>query len=651
MERSHGPFLDPKTEENPRYPPTIDELETAYNMDLRPHSARTPPAAHPIKKGDRYLPGEPRRGHRVPELNKQETIKSPQKHHSSSPNHPPAHTSSPGGTIGLLVLNVKNYSNTEVVEIFDPDSRYTVTRLETWLTNRTVHFRTIEDRDRAYYLLPDYLKTRKEKDLTRPLVKIYSDRGDKARSDIDTSSGHAGSPDKTSRRLDDTKDMPEDVGLYFRNTGRYTRKDVERLFDERDALNIDGVERLGKSKMVVRFRSIHLRDKALEHLPSHLKADDETSRKPSLFVVPFIPRTHSSHPASRLRERQINGPDKLYGRRADKNESRIEKYIATTHGHTSRWGHARDENYDFRLPDRTLSDDGRLSRYESANNSSPEFRRPTGKSFDKPQSPVFSQVARHEKKQNQYLNDEESMMWEQDQGGIFAGLWLERLGDEIMKQRSKLENPTYHHNALSKKNYKEESADKEMLQYAASVMDKVGKSKVGLKRSRSPDAIDHREYIGDCPKRIKHLNDSSGPIDSFARGLSDDDGLDCSTLVLTRVKRLNALHMWDILDDAKRQAKSIESETSNSSENGAMVEETSDGETDGEDQEAEADAQRSNNGMYVDFISFQISMLTTRCRETVSSPEDGRCSSRDYWAGSSGVSNSSELEEGGLPDS
>ncbi|OAF61354.2 hypothetical protein VC83_02247 [Pseudogymnoascus destructans] len=655
--RTHGPFHDSKTEVNPRYPPTIDELETAYNMDLRPHSARSPPSAPPLRKGDRHVPEESRRAHRGPEPKTHEAAKSPAKHYLSSPNNSSVRASAPGGTIGLFVMNVGNYSNNEVVEIFHPDYRHTVTRLEAWLTNRTVHFRTIEDRDRAYDLLPDDLKARKDKDLTRPLVRIYAGRGTKQWSDIDTSSGHAASPEKTSRRLGGNKDEPEEVGLYFMNTGRYLRKDVERLFRERDISNIVGVERLSKSNVVVWFPSKYLRDKALGHLPSYLKDDNETSRKTSLFVVLFNPRVHSKHPASRLRERQINGPDKFYNRRADKNESRIEKSVATKHGHISRWGHIGDENDGFRRPDRTLRDDGRLSRYESTNNSSPEFSRHKGASFDKPKIPVFSPVRQNDERKNGYLNDEERMMWEQDQGDAFTGMWLEKLTDEIIKQRSKLENPT-HYNALAKNFYgEEEPVDKEALRYAAPLINEIGNARPRLKRSRSPDPIDHTENMGDCSKRTKLENYSSGDMDSFEGDMSDGDGLDFRTLGLGRVKRLNALHMWDLLDNAKRLEESLDSNTSNSSENDTMVEEISGSDIDGEDEEAEsedeeaesedkeaesedeeaesedkeaeAEVQRSNNEL-----------------EPISSPDDGWCSSRDYWAGSSGGSNSSELEEG-----
>ncbi|KFY21675.1 hypothetical protein V493_07208 [Pseudogymnoascus sp. VKM F-4281 (FW-2241)] len=627
--RSHGPFLDPKTEVNPRYPPTIDELEVAYKMDLRPHSARNPPAAHSSKKENRYLPEEPRCGYKWSEPNKHEVAKSPAKQYSSSPTQPLAHANSPGGIIGLLVLNVRNYTNNEVVEIFHPDSRHTVTRLEAWLTNRTVHFRTVEDRDRAYYLLPDDIKSRKEKDLTRPLVKIYSQRGNKARSDIDTSSGHAGSPEKIFRRLDDAKGTPEEAGLYFINTGRYSRKDVEGLFDERDALNIAGVERLSKFNVVVQFPSICLRDKALERLPSSLKDDNETPRRTSLFVVLFDPKLHDRHPASRLRDRQINGPDK-FGARADKNECRIANPLATKHEHVSRWGYTRNENYDFRLPDRTLSDDGRLSRYESANNSSPDFGRHKGRPFNKIESPVFSGAQQSEQEEFQYLNDEERMMWEQDHGEVFAGLWLEKLADEIMERRSKLDKPIIIQNAPVKNAYDEEYlVNNDALQHAASVINESGKAKARLKRARTPDPIDNKEYMGDYLKRTKRVNNFAGIMDTFEGNISDDDGigLDCSMRVLTRVKRPNALHMWDLLDGAKRPEKPVESETSSSSENCAMVvEETSDGDSDGEDEAPEADIQRSNNEL-----------------EAVSSPEDGWCSSHDYWAGSSG---GSELEEG-----
>jgi hypothetical protein len=639
--RTHGPFHDPETEVNPRYPPTIEELETAYKMDLRPHSARNTLSVPPMRKGDRHLPEEPRRSHRGPEPNTHEASTSPAKHYSSSPNNSSVYTSAPGGTIGLFVMNVGNYSNTEVVEIFHPESRHTITRQESWLTNRTVHFRTIEDRDRAFHLLPDDLKARKEKDFTRPLVRIYAGKGNKQWSDIDTSSGHAASPEKTSRRLGGNKDVPEEVGLYFMNTGRYSRKDVEKLFNVRDTLNIVGVERLSKSNVVVWFPSVYLRDKALEYLPSYLKDNNETSRKTSLFVVLFNPDVHGIHPASRLRERQINGPDKFHNRRADKNESRIEKSVATKHGRISRWGHTCDENDGFRLPERTLSDDGRLSRYESTNTSSPEFSRYKGASFDKPKIPVFSPVRHNEERKNGYLNDEERIMWEQDQGDVFAGMWLEKLTDEIMEQRSKLENPI-HYNALAKNSYgEEEPVDKKALRHAAPLVNEIGNARAGLKRSRSPEPIDHRENMGDCSKRTKLENDSAGPMDSSEGDLSDGDGLDCSWLVLSKVKRLNALHMWDLLDNAKHLEEPLESDTSNSSENEAMVEKISDGDSDGEDEEAEsedegaasedketesedkeaeADVQRSNNELYVGFIPFQTSMLIYSLQRTYLEP-------------------------------
>ncbi|KFY22109.1 hypothetical protein V491_02882 [Pseudogymnoascus sp. VKM F-3775] len=646
--RSNGPFHDPNTELNPRYPPTIDELETAYNMDLRPHSVINSSSAPPTK-GDRHSYEEPRREHRGLEFSKEEAIKSPVKHYLSSPNNSSAQKSTPGGTIGLLVLNVANYTNHEVVEIFHPDTRCSVTRLEAWFTNRTVHFRTVEDRDRAYRLLPDDMKTRKEKDLTRPLVRIYSDRRNKARSDIDTSSGNAGSPEKRFRRLDDTKDSPEEIGLYFMNTWRYSRNDVERLFDERDILNIVGVVRLGKSDMVVRFPSIYLRDKALEHLPSHLKDDNETSRKNSLFVVLFNPKTHGRHPASRLRERQINGPDKFYSARIDKNENRIEKSVETTHGHTPRWRRAHDENDSIRLPDRTLSDDGRLSRYEPANNSSPEFRSRKRLS----ESPVVSRVQGNEESKDGYLNDEERMIWEQGQGDVFAGLWLEKLADEIIERRTVPNKSTRDHNYPVDNSYRgEDLVNKDELQYSASVANEISNaknSKVGLKRSRTQDPVDDREYIGDCSKRTKREKDYSGHMDSFDGDLSDGDDIDCSTLVLTRVKRIDTLHIWDLLDDAKRQEDVVKNETSNSSEIDAMAEEIPDGNSnsqeisvDDSDGDKEVSGGDNNDGEEEAGAAIQ---KANNELGAISSPEDGWCSSRDYWAGSSKGSNSSGLEE------
>lgn len=151
-----------------------------------------------------------------------------------------------------------------------------------------------------------------------------------------------------------------------------------------------------------------------------------------------------------------------------------------------------------------------------------------------------------------------------------------------------------------------------------------------MKRSRTQDPVDDREYIGDCSKRTKREKDYSGHMDSFEGDLSDGDDIDCSTLVLTRVKRIDALHIWDLLDDAKRQEDVVKNETSNSSEIDAMAEEIPDGnsnsqeisvdDSDGDkevsggdnndgEEEAGAAIQKANNELYVDFISFQTSML------------------------------------------
>lgn len=40
--RENGPFEDPKTEENARFPPVAAELRYAYEMDLKAHGARRP---------------------------------------------------------------------------------------------------------------------------------------------------------------------------------------------------------------------------------------------------------------------------------------------------------------------------------------------------------------------------------------------------------------------------------------------------------------------------------------------------------------------------------------------------------------------------------------------------------------------------------
>jgi len=57
--RENGPFEDPRTEENPRFPPVAAELRYAYEMDLKAHSTRRPslmPSDAVRRKTDHYEP-------------------------------------------------------------------------------------------------------------------------------------------------------------------------------------------------------------------------------------------------------------------------------------------------------------------------------------------------------------------------------------------------------------------------------------------------------------------------------------------------------------------------------------------------------------------------------------------------------------------
>lgn len=196
-----------------------------------------------------------------------EAASSPAKRCSSSPTITSIRT---GCTIGLFVMNVGSYTNDEVIQIFHPSCRHTITLLEAWLTNRTVHFQTVEDRDQAYYLLPDNLKTRREKDLSRPLVKIYSDRGNESKSDIDS----RGPSKKLQRPI-------ELVGQEDASGDAFAAQWLDKLAEEI-------MERKGRGDNNCNTLDIHVQNGCAKEMKNIFKEDepsyDNTQQQPSLFI-------------------------------------------------------------------------------------------------------------------------------------------------------------------------------------------------------------------------------------------------------------------------------------------------------------------------------------------------------------------------------
>lgn len=487
------------------------------------------------------------------------------KHHSSSSSGSLSRTIS---TIGLFVMNVEKYTNDAVLEIFHPDCRHTIIHIDVWLTNRTVHFGTIEDRDHAYQLLPEDLRSRKERDLTRPLVKIYTDTGNKSKTNSDT--GHVVTvvtPKKEQVRSRAPEVLDEGSGLWVMNVEDYLRKDVESLFDERDILNIVGIERWGKSNMVVQFPTTYLRDRALEHLSSRFKAPRQITSKNTPLVVLFKPDLHGKRAAS-PRGPQSASPDKFYSARKDMNDNRSFNAFTTSRRKVSREGSNHGENNDYRHPDRRFADDGRLSRYEKAHDTNDDIRHPDRRFGGEIQNNSYCKDPIVGKSMDPENCSDKNRLSRQDSRDLIAKLWLDKLGEDIMERRSNTgknlgndSKASVFQNYLSRmKGLKDQLQDQNMVDRRALIVDNctaitnVGGQKVQLKRCRSPNDMESGESDYGHKRARFAKGPVSQPMDGSLDGsaLSDDeDELDCSFLVLSRIRRPTALQMWNHHDQSK----------------------------------------------------------------------------------------------------
>jgi hypothetical protein len=80
--------------------------------------------------------------------------------------------------VGLFIMNVT--SDEAVYELFQPDDRAKITKVEKWgQSNKVAHFKTVEERDAILAALPEDIKSRAGEDRSRPLVKIFQHRENK----------------------------------------------------------------------------------------------------------------------------------------------------------------------------------------------------------------------------------------------------------------------------------------------------------------------------------------------------------------------------------------------------------------------------------------------------------------------------------------
>ncbi|KAH8601485.1 hypothetical protein B0O99DRAFT_589522 [Bisporella sp. PMI_857] len=84
----------------------------------------------------------------------------------------PASKAPAAEAIGLFIMNAT--SADAVRDLFGAEDEKKIINIEKWgATNQVVHFKTVEDRDAALKALPEDLKSRTERDNTRPLVKLF----------------------------------------------------------------------------------------------------------------------------------------------------------------------------------------------------------------------------------------------------------------------------------------------------------------------------------------------------------------------------------------------------------------------------------------------------------------------------------------------
>lgn len=93
----------------------------------------------------------------------------------------PGPRSTADSIVGLFVMNVQSDEQTR--DIFPEEHRAKISKVEKWgnnSNNKVAHFQTNEERDAAYASLADDFKVRQSEDRSKPLVKIFQPRENKA---------------------------------------------------------------------------------------------------------------------------------------------------------------------------------------------------------------------------------------------------------------------------------------------------------------------------------------------------------------------------------------------------------------------------------------------------------------------------------------
>jgi hypothetical protein len=220
---------------------------------------------------------------------------------SSSSSHQSNSEKSP---IGLFVMNVGEYTDPAVKEIFGPEHQRNIIKIETYgLTNKAIHFETIAKRDSALDSLPHDLKYRTKPDFHKPLVvplrengntssnydsytstrgsrKLELDEADIYRAtekyalkyDLDSPSRSESRHAKIEESWSQSTLAKEVIGLFIMNMGDAQHSETEQLFDPRDRAKISRIEYFGTGNRAVHFRTVADRDSAFNRLPSRYKA-------------------------------------------------------------------------------------------------------------------------------------------------------------------------------------------------------------------------------------------------------------------------------------------------------------------------------------------------------------------------------------------
>ncbi|KAI9151953.1 hypothetical protein HJFPF1_09170 [Paramyrothecium foliicola] len=95
------------------------------------------------------------------------------------PTSSPAPKTLASDIVGLFIMNVN--TEEQCRDLFDDEDKAKILKVEKWgNSNKVVQFKTTDDRDAAMARLPEEVKTRTQEDRSKPLVKIFQHRENKA---------------------------------------------------------------------------------------------------------------------------------------------------------------------------------------------------------------------------------------------------------------------------------------------------------------------------------------------------------------------------------------------------------------------------------------------------------------------------------------